>query len=61
MCRWYIKRREKIVKDNLFKSQFNYHRNIKLRIEISIDDFIETKLNCVYSTYKTMVHRKTTK
>ena len=54
-------RRKKDSEDILFNNLNNYHRKIKMTIEIQPSKFLDTKLNCVNGIYETMVYRKENK
>ena len=49
-----------IVKDLIFLTN-SYHQNIKFTIKISLTKFLDTKLSCLGSAYKTMLYKKATK
>ena len=54
-------RRKKNTEDELYHSLNNYHKNIKLTIEVSPTKFLDTHLYNQNGTYITQVHRKETK
>ena len=56
-----INRRKKNVPDELFFKLNNYHRNIKLTIEISPTKFLDTQLINLNGKIETKVYRKPTK
>ena len=56
-----INRRKKNVPDELFSKLNNYHRNIKLTIEISPTKFFDTQLLNLNGKIETKVYRKPTK
>ena len=56
-----INRRKKNVPDELFLKLTNYHRNIKLTIEISPTKFHDTQLVNLNGKIETKVYRKPTK
>ena len=54
-----IDRRKKNVPDKLFFKLNNYHRNIKITIEISPTQFLDTQLVNLNGKIKTKAYRKT--
>ena len=56
-----INRRKKNVPDELYSKLNNYHRNIKLTIEISPTKFLDTQLVNLNGKIETKVYRKPTK
>ena len=56
-----INRRKNNVPDELFSKLNNYHRNIKLTIEISPTNFLDTQLVNLNGKIETKVCRKPTK
>ena len=54
-------RRKKCIHDNLYERLNNYHPNIKLTIEINLNNFLDTEIVYNEGSIETKVYRKTTK
>ena len=54
-------RGKKNIEEKLYHSLNNYHKNIKLTIEVSPTEFLDTHLFNQNGTYITQVHRKESK
>ena len=56
-----IYNRRKKTQDKFYHSLNNYHKNIKLTVEVSANKFLDTHLFNQNGTYITQVHKKETK